>query len=89
MRLSSTHTSLTFTGDGCRPGDEERKITRAYAHDFHRNITHDTLSTVAVLESSAATAECKLPGNLIEAVKRGWEIIHFRPEVYTSEPGRV
>ena len=37
-------------------------------------------------EASAATAECKLPGNLVEAVKRGWEIIHFRPEVVPRSP---
>jgi hypothetical protein len=69
------------------PGDEERRITCADAHDIIRETTHDTLSTFAMLEPSAAKAECKLPGNLGEAVKRGWEIIHFRPEVYTSEPG--
>jgi len=42
-----------------------------------------------VLETSAITAECKLPGNLDEAVKRGWEIIHFRTETCVSEPRRL
>jgi hypothetical protein len=68
------------------PGDEERKITHAYAHESLRNTTYGTLSTVTLLEASAKTAECKLPGNLVEAVKRGWEIIHFRPEVVPRSP---
>lgn len=49
--------------------------------------THNTLSTLTTLGTSDAQAECKLPGNLYEAVKRGWEILHFRTETYASEPG--
>lgn len=59
-------------------------------HELIRSqATHGTLSTLSTLGTSAATAECKLPGNLNEAVKRGWEIIHFRTETYASEPARV
>lgn len=56
---------------------------------FHSQATHGTLSTLTTLGTSVATVECKLPGNLYEAVKRGWEIIHFRTETYASEPARV
>jgi hypothetical protein len=68
------------------PGDEERKITCVAREIVHKLRTY-TLSTFAMLGTSAATAECKLPGNLNEAVKRGWEIIHFRTETNVSEPG--
>jgi hypothetical protein len=69
------------------PGDEEGKITCAAASEIARKLCTYTLSTFAMLGTSAATAECKLPGNLYEAVKRGWEIIHFRTETNVSEPG--
>jgi len=69
------------------PGDEERKITCAVTSEIARKLRTYTLSTFAMLGTSAAKAECKLPGNLYEAVKRGWEIIHFRTETNVSEPG--
>ena len=73
-------------------GDEEETIARAIPGIWnislfhHSSTTYGTLSTVQA-GNQQATAECKQPGNLYEAVKRGWEIIHFRTETFISEPG--
>ena len=73
-------------------GDEEETIAHTipgfqnFSVFRHSSIPYGTLSAVPA-GNQRATAECKLPGNLYEAVKRGWEIIHFRTETFISEPG--
>lgn len=66
-------------------GTQKRKPTHRGTPATSRGTWYGTLATPA----TSAAAECKQPGNLSEAVKRGWENLHFCTETGVSEPEQV
>src|SRR5690554_2695914 len=86
MRFSSYLSGVGRAVDECRQATRGKNLR-------WQNCRHSTLDYLGAL--SYASAGCQLPGNLVvakkqQAVKRGWENLHFRSETtVVSEPGRV